>query len=196
MDSLPARIREAMARDGLSLRELGRRSGIHHSLLSRLLRGQLSPSPRLIGRLAGVVGLDLAVPRSQGAWALLSLQELVAGLGLGQELTEAALAQRLASLEKDAKTAQGERTIREAFPVKRRATGLSGPLLDRLDEMYVLHAERRLDPALRAEVGAALLYFVCTRDCIPDDQFPLGYLDDALVIQRVWARLPPGTPGG
>lgn len=38
-------------------------------------------------------------------------------------------------------------------------------------------------------MGGALLYFIVTTDLLPDYLFPIGYLDDALVVQTVYQQL-------
>lgn len=38
-------------------------------------------------------------------------------------------------------------------------------------------------------MGAALLYFVVTKDLMPDYLFPVGFMDDALVVQVVMKQL-------
>ncbi len=190
MEKLLERIRRELQQQGMSLRELGRRSGIHHSLLSRLLRGELAPTPRLVGRLAPALGVDLGFLYNEaGLGKTLPLEEALKGMGIGEGLDEARLTEELAALAKQATTPAGDRLVREAFPRKRKETALRGPVLECMDELYALYTGESLPPEFRAEVGAALLYFISPTDCIPDDHFPLGYLDDALVIQRVWGKL-------
>ena len=192
MEPLVARIRRELERQGITLREMARRSGVHHSLLSRLLRGQLAPTARLLGRLAPALGVEAGVLyREAGLANAVPWEDALRGLGLGEGLTDKRLAEELAVLAEQAATPVGAARIRREFPRKRQETAMRGPLLDYLDEMFARYTEERLPPESQAEVGAALLYFITPVDCIPDDQFPLGYLDDALVIQRVWAKLPP-----
>ncbi len=190
MEKLWARLRREMEGRGISLRELGRQSGIHHSLLSRLLRGEVAPTHRLLGRLAPALGVDvLVLCQEAGLDSPLPLEEALRGMGAGEGLSEASLTARLAVLAEQAGKPEGDGLIRREFPRKRQETALRGHVLDCLDRLYVRYTEGEVPPALRAEVGGCLLYFILPADCIPDDHFPLGYLDDALVIQRVWNKL-------
>ncbi|EQD37185.1 Helix-turn-helix domain protein [mine drainage metagenome] len=190
MQDLTERIRAEMAREGIGLRELGRRSGIDHSLISRLLRGASSPTPALLQRLAPVLGLSAAeLYRAAGIKVAPPIEDALRAMGAGDGLDEARLRDHLTVLAAQAQTASGRRKILREFPRKRRDTALRGPILDCLDGLHAAYRSGLLPPALDSEVGAALLYFIQPGDCIPDDHFPLGYLDDAMVVQLVWPKV-------
>lgn len=188
--ALVDRIRGELERQGITLRELARRSGVHHSMLSRLLRGQLPPTPGILGRLAPVLGTGPhTLYREAGLREPVPLEDTLRSIGLGDALSEEELSRELARLVQQASTPAGQARIRREFPHKRQETAMRGPLLDTVDLLYARYAAGDLPPSLQAEVGAALLYFIAPHDVIPDDHFPLGYVDDALVIQRVWEML-------
>lgn len=184
------RLREEMARQGLSLRELGRRSGIHHSLISRLLRGAIAPTPALLARLAPALGLPVGeLYREAGLAAPPPIEDALRAMGAGDGLDEARLRAELGELALEAATSAGRARILREFPRKRRQTALRGPILDCLDALYAAFRSGALPMDVACEVGAALLYFIQPGDCIPDDHFPLGYLDDAMVVQLVWPKV-------
>ena len=69
---------------------------------------------------------------------------------------------------------------------------MAGPSLGHLDELYDLYVGRvgpPLPSGLRRRVAGALLYFVLSVDGIPDNLFPVGYLDDAWVADLVWREV-------
>jgi len=184
-------LRSELKERGISLRELSRQSGIHHSLLSRLIRGRVAPTPGLLQRLAPA--LDVPLPellRAAGLPTKIALEETLADMGLGDGLNEARLSAVLGDLLRTAASPAGPALILREFPIKRKETALRGHLLDCLDQMFAYYRDGKLDECLHLEIGAALLYFITPHDCIPDDHFPFGYLDDALVIAKAWQRLP------
>lgn len=190
LSQLSERLRAEMVRQGLSLRALGRLSGVDHSLLSRLMSGAISPTPSLLARLAPALGLsvgqlyrdaDLAVPAP--------IEDALRAMGAGDGLDEQRLLGHLRLLTEQAATERGRSSILREFPQKRREAALRGPILDCLDGLYEAFRSGALPPDIESEVGAALLYFIQPVDCIPDDHFPLGYLDDAMVVQLVWPKV-------
>lgn len=193
MQTFQERVRAEMLRQGISLRELGRRSRIHHSLLSRVLRGEVSPTPALLARLAPALDLPAALLyREAGLHASTPMEDALRSMGVADDLSEDALLRHLEGLQLEARTPRGRRRILREFPRKRRETGPRGPIANCLDALYAAYCRGSLPPGLESEVGAALLYFIQPADCIPDDHFPFGYLDDAMVVQLVWPKLAMG----
>jgi transcriptional regulator with XRE-family HTH domain len=199
-------LKALVAARGLSLRSLATRVGVHHSTLSRLLAGRVTPSPRLLAALAAELGIEAD-----------GLAALAGAPPAGEEAVAWTLpphvgpAEFRATLERLATMAGGaevEGLVRAGFGPKRAVlgqTGMAGPALARLDALYDLYVGRdgqRLPTGLRRRVAGALLYFVLSVDGIPDDLFPVGYLDDAWVVDLVWReveayrRLAPDAGGG
>lgn len=190
LSQLIERLRAEMVRQGLSLRALGRLSGVDHSLLSRLLSGAISPTPSLLARLAPALGLSVAqLYRDADLGVPAPIEDALRAMGAGDGLDEQRLIAHLELLTAQASTERGRRSILRGFPRKRRETALRGPILDCLDGLYEAFCGGALPPDLESEAGAALLYFIQPLDCIPDDHFPLGYLDDAMVVQLVWPKV-------
>jgi transcriptional regulator with XRE-family HTH domain len=180
-----------IAAGGWSLRALGARAGVHHATLSRLMAGRTAPTPRLLRLIAPHLGLDadrlVALARAgpagdEPAWGVPE--------GIGPSHVRATLEQ-LAVL---AGGAEVEGLVRAGYGPKRALlaqSGMAGPALARLDALFELYAQGSddLPQALRRRVAAALLYFVLSVDAIPDDRFPIGYLDDAWVAELVWREV-------
>lgn len=197
--ALRARVRVLMRQDGLSMRALAARLGVNHATLSRFLSGRTTPGPRLLRALARDPGIgaerllvDLArggeggeppVPVPVPVWGLPA--------GAGPEEFRATL-ERLAAI---AGGREVEGLVRAGYGPKRALlaqSGMAGPSLGRLDTLYDLYVGRvgpPLPARLHQRVAGALLYFVLSVDAIPDDLFPVGYLDDAWVAELVWREV-------
>lgn len=194
--ALRAHIRALMHQEGLSMRALAARLGVNHATLSRFLAGRTAPSPRLLAALAPYVGASVA-----SLMALAKAGDVQAGItglplwgppvGAGPEEFRATL-ERLAAM---AGGSEVEGLVRAGYAPKRALlaqSGMAGPALARLDELYDVYVGRTepgLPLALRQRVAGALLYFVLSVDGIPDDLFPVGYLDDAWVAELVWREV-------
>lgn len=179
---------------GLTLRTLAQRAGLHHSTLSRVLAGKTAPTEHLLRALGPHLGVDAATlvgrgAEGEGGDADLSQWGLPKGVGPAE--FRAAL-ERMTTL---AGGAEVEGLVRAGFGSKRASlgqTGMAGPALGRLDALYDLYTGRegeRLPQALRRRVAGALLYFLLSVDAIPDDLYPVGYLDDAWVADLVWREV-------
>lgn len=117
-----------------------------------------------------------------------------AGVPLPEDVTEADLLTALDGLTAMAAGPEVPAMIRVGFEDKRarlEEMGLTGSMLARLDGLYGLYmdgASDALRSGLRARIGACLLYFILSADRVPDDLLPIGYLDDAWVVDRVWGE--------
>lgn len=193
--ALRVRVRVLMRQDGLSMRALAARLGVNHATLSRFLSGRTTPGPRLLRALArdpGIGAERLLVDLARGGegveppvpdWGLPA--------GAGPEEFRATL-ERLAAI---AGGREVEGLVRAGYGPKRALlaqSGMAGPSLGRLDTLYDLYVGRvgpPLPARLHQRVAGALLYFVLSVDAIPDDLFPVGYLDDAWVAELVWREV-------
>jgi len=177
-----------LAERGLSLRAAARRCGVHHSSLSRLLRGRARPTVALLRALAPVLGLEpeaLLRPAGFGSaspgpepW------EALRGLGLDPHPPElvTAVRDRLARLRGYAGTAEARALARDGLERKVAALGAGGPGIERLLALGRLYLEGDAPPAARLAAGSAVLYFLLPVDAIDDFVWPIGYLDDALAV--------------
>lgn len=60
-DALAARLRDERARRGWTLADLADRAGVSKAMISKIERGQSSPTAALLGRLSGAFGLTLSM---------------------------------------------------------------------------------------------------------------------------------------
>jgi uncharacterized membrane protein YkvA (DUF1232 family)/lambda repressor-like predicted transcriptional regulator len=215
VEDFPAFLARRLRERGLSLRALGRASGVAHTTLSRLLRGRLRPTPAVLLAIAPHVGEPLAAllaraglateadpgaatpnptpdpePRLGGLAGLLP----VPGLNLAD------LRQDLDRLSAQALDPRRAAEIREAFAVKLDRAGPSGPVAERLQALYRRYADPSQPEPVRRLCGGALLYFLQPADRIDDALLSLGYLDDAVVAEMAWRAVQRlaegGRPGG
>lgn len=82
-----------------------------------------------------------------------------------------------------AQTTEGRETILKNFENKLQKVGSIGPFIDHLKDMFSKFSKLQGSPVDLAIMGGALLYFISPVDIIPDYIFPIGYLDDALVVK-------------
>ncbi|WP_249872076.1 DUF1232 domain-containing protein [Oceanobacillus saliphilus] len=93
--------------------------------------------------------------------------------------------QHIANYQEYSQTEQGKHTILTDFKEKLNKVGSIGPYIRHLEEMFDKFKDRNGTRYELALMGSALLYFIFTVDVIPDYIFPIGYLDDAIVVQTV-----------
>lgn len=189
-------LRACLASRGISLRALGRATGVSHSSVSRLLAGRARPTPGRLRAIAPALGCP--------AEALLA----AAGLGrsaaaddpwdtprrLGVAPAPPALvvrvAQRLERPQACAATTAAVETVRTGLEVKLAASGAGGPVIERpraLGRHYLDGTDAPV--AARHAAGSAVLSFLLAMDAIDDFLFPLGHLDDAIAIARAEAKV-------
>lgn len=212
LDLALSRLRDAAALQGRSLRSLARCAHLSHSTVSRVWRGELRPSDHVVHALekcleAGHGGaLDTHRPGESSGRACgpgdgsskARPHRTAAGpssFPLPPGVTQGELLSVLDDLTRMATGPEVRGMLRVGFEAKRAQlaqAGLIGPMLTRLDRLYGIYVEspeRALPERLMTRIGACLLYFVLSADQVPDDVLPMGYLDDAWVVDRVWREL-------
>lgn len=198
-------LRERALRAGISLRTLARCAGVHHSTLSRMWRGKLAPSERVLTALAACLSTAVGEVPAQGArnaparreegWPVAAGGAALQPIPLPHGITPRRLLQELDRLSAVARSSEVRDMIHVGFRAKRRgltAARLGGGMLARLDRLFRLYEDtgwRERHPDTAARVAGCLLYFILTQDEAPDDTLPYGYLDDAWLVDRVWAEV-------
>lgn len=189
----------------LSMRKLSTLSGIDTATISRIVNGKQKPKLSHLERFA----VHLGVPASHLLQAagfggmtadehpfanihstLSSITEILqASKLIGHPFKVEDVQQELAKYEPYALTEEGQRIIVKDFPMKIASVNGAGPFIDELKKLYEHFCANEVPVEKRAIMGSALLYFVLSADVIPDYVFPIGYLDDAIAVQLVLARL-------
>ena len=198
-EQLRNHLKKEVASRKLSLRELGRLSGIDHATLSKIMNGKREMNFNHMRRLSD--GLNISFK------TLLSIsdksdgdEDLSGNLEAVQKLTRAThpemddiiLAQIDAEIKKYAKesvTDQGKQDILKSFEDKVTHSSNTGRFMKNIHSMYNHFKAMNGHPKDIALMGGALLYFIVTTDLIPDYLLPIGLLDDALIVQAISQRM-------
>ncbi|WP_249226533.1 DUF1232 domain-containing protein [Alicyclobacillus mengziensis] len=180
-------VKSVLKKRSMSLRTLGKRTGIDVASISRMLSGKQKANPDYLQRMAVELGVPsdelfraagFDVGRATSADSIDFVRELLNG----QRFSKQAIELELTKYEDYARTNEGVNLIVEKFPEKRQQVPGTGPFLDQLDQMFIDFLKSNSDEE-RSILGSGLLYFVLSTDVIPDYIFPIGYIDDALAIQ-------------
>lgn len=189
----------------LSMRKLSTLSGIDTATISRIVNGKQKPKASHLERFA----MHLGVPASKllqaaGFGSMMqeeqpytNIQATIASITeilqasklIGHPFRLEDVEQELSKYEPYALTEEGQRIILNDFPMKLASINGAGPFIEELKRLYEQFCADEVTLEKRAIIGSALLYFVLSADVIPDYVFPIGYLDDAIAVQLVLARL-------
>lgn len=86
-------------------------------------------------------------------------------------------------------TDEGKNVLKESFDKKVNNVESKGKFVDKINELYTIFCNSKLDSQTYIIIGAALLYFVITLDIIPDYIFPIGFIDDMIAINLIYKYL-------
>lgn len=190
-------LEEQLRERSLSIRRLGKLTGIDAATISRIMSGKRRATPDHLQRLAD--GLKLPVSELLTAAGYLDrsrqsdLQVSVANIeetlassdACGYHFSIEQIKQQLAHYRQRSQTDEGRQTILKEFDGKIQELRSSGPFIQQLKEMFERYRSKRGTAAELAFIGSALIYFILPVDCIPDYLFPIGYLDDAVAVNLV-----------
>ncbi len=201
-------LREQLKKSQLSMRKAADLCGIDPATISRMANGKQRPRPDHLQKLANILhvpvldlwtaagyageveqeeGLGWRVTNLEAAQKILPTMEFTSLIG--NFLDVASIAHELKKYEDYARTEEGRNTIERNFQSKIEQVNGVGPFIEKLHTMYALFMDDGTDMGKKALLGSALLYFILATDIIPDYTFPLGYLDDGVAIDMVWAQL-------
>jgi len=97
--------------------------------------------------------------------------------------------EEIAFYQNYSQTKKGRETILQKFQGKINKVGGTGLYIEKLQCMFSRFHAKKGKPYELALMGVALLYFVATIDLLPDYLFPIGFLDDALIVQTISQHL-------
>lgn len=201
-------LKALLKQKSLSMRKLSALTGIDTATISRIVNGKQTAKLYHLEQFAQHLGVPTelllqAIGIKTGHVAKeepTDIQSIQSSFNAIQEVLHSSafmqtpfsmdlVEKELHSYEQYAQTEAGERLIREEFETKVKQVDGAGPFIDQLKEMYTRFVEGHVSPAERAILGSALLYFILSTDIIPDYVFPIGYLDDAIAVHLVLAKL-------
>lgn len=194
-------LRLSLARQSISIRQLGRLTGISAATISRIVSGKQTASIYQLQQFAmhldvameellqsvGIANIKQAERGSNFLWEI--IQDVVKDLEMDLDSIAADILKELHKLEHYARTKEGERMILDNFSSKINATDGTGAIISKLNHFYSLFCSENVDSDRKAIMGSALLYFTLTVGVIPDYCFPIGYLDDAIAVKLVEKKL-------
>lgn len=184
----------------LSIRKLSKLCGIDHATISKIMNGKRKINLKHLEKLA--IGLDIELPilmkeagynmemKNENASdiqvALENIQQLIESSNLYHgNFTLEKMEQEIVNYKNYSQTEEGKNTIFNHFNEKIQKSGAIGPYIQKMNWMYHRFIEEKGTSFQIGLMGGALLYFIVTTDLLPDYLFPIGYLDDALVVQTV-----------
>lgn len=192
---LEERLREL----SLSIRKLGKLTGIDAATISRIMNGKRRATPDHLQRLAEALKLPVSELLTAAGYldrdrsrqsdlqvSVANIEEALASSdAYGYRFSIEHIEQQLAHYRQRSQTDEGRQTILKEFDGKIQELRSSGPFIQQLKEMFDRFRSKRGTAAELAFIGSALIYFILPVDCIPDYLFPIGYLDDAAAVNLV-----------
>lgn len=185
-------IKQLLNERRMSMRALGRASGIDAATISRLVRGERQPTLDHLQRISD----SLQVPVSsfieidgEKDGKCPTIGDEIGNLLIDMPVSMASVEEQLRVCEDEAATDVGRSRILEEFGPKLSDIPGQGPFIARLKDFYRRFSKRKGTKRDLILIGSVLLYFILPFDAIPDHLFPIGYLDDALAAQLVARQL-------
>lgn len=201
---LGAMLKLLLSERSLSMRKLSTQTGIDIATISRIINGKQLARPKHLQQFAEFFGVPAERFFEAAGYifgqqkeelcsdihtSVESIQEILLSANLlDVQYTKNRIEQKLENYEHYAQTEEGQRIILENYPEKVQQAGV-GPFIDDLNQMYELYCLSTTPSSDRILLGSALLYFILPTDVIPDNIFPIGYLDDAIAIKLVLDKL-------
>ncbi|MGD6875187.1 DUF1232 domain-containing protein [Bacillus infantis] len=185
----------------LSMRKLGQLAGIDPAVISKIVNGKRKATPEHLQRFAEHLSVPISRLYEAAGYPLGPSSERNDSIGQIQDILETAhlmdgefrledVKEELAKYEELSQTGEGTGKILSQFDDKVKKVAGMGPFIQQLQDMYEKFSLKKGTKTELALMGGALLYFIAAVDCIPDYLFPVGYLDDAVVIHWAMNALP------
>lgn len=191
---------------GLTLKQLSACSNIDIATISRIINGKRAASIHHLEALTECLDVSLVTffeltnkqkQKNEGIDKIkdssllsINIKDLFDNEKIdSQLLSEERLMQEHDAYKLSAGTQEGEAVIDQQFLPKLERMDGQGHFIQRLKELYKTYQTGDISNEKRVYIGAALLYVIAPIDLIPDMLFPIGYLDDALLIHSVSKRM-------
>lgn len=199
-------LKKLLKQQSLSIRKLSKLTKIDPATISRIINGKRKATPEHLQKIA--VCLDIPVTdlfiaagflqrspqESNHSHDLLSSIDAIQSILKSSNLLDGTFTldrveQQFAHCAQFSKTKEGKETILTGFEDKLQKVGSIGPIINYLKKMYERFRLKNDTPYHLAIMGGALLYFIFPVDVVPDYIFPIGYLDDTVVVQLALSSL-------
>jgi uncharacterized membrane protein YkvA (DUF1232 family)/DNA-binding Xre family transcriptional regulator len=186
----------------LSKKELSELTNIDPATISRIIHGKRKANPNHLQKFADVLEVPISELFAAAGYPISenrrkqysddfhpSMDSILEILNSSEVYNKTfkidSVKQKLDDYTLYAKMKEGRESILKNFENKLQEVSSFGPFIDHLKEMFFKFSRRQGTPFELALIGGALLYFISPVDVIPDYIFPIGYLDDALVVKMV-----------
>jgi len=196
-NNLSLLLKKLLKEQSFSLRKFSELIDIDPATLSRIINGKRKATPDHLQRFAESLGVPISELFVAAGFPIQpEKSELQASIDNIQGYLESSdphfkkftldsLKQELVKYEQYSQTEEGKETILHQFQKKIQKVNSIGPFIDQLKAMYDNFHKNKGTPLEITLIGSALLYFILPLDCIPDYIFPIGYLDDAIVVKLI-----------
>lgn len=191
------KLKEVLNDQSISLRKLSEKCKIDSATLSRLINGKRKATPTHIERIANALYISSGELYKAAGYNINHhsedlhslIDEIKADLTMAKlydnDLSISVIEKELTHYKQFANTSEGKETVKNHFKSKLEKAGSAGPLITELQNMFSKFTMKQGTMTQLTLMGAALIYFISTVDCIPDYIFPIGYIDDAIAIKIV-----------
>lgn len=194
-------LKNALEEKSLSLRKFSSITNIDSSTISRIINGKRKATPEHLQIFSEVLDIPIAIlfeaagypvreDESEIHKAIDNIQDFLKDdEGYNKNFSVEDVKAELFKYEKYAETLEGRQIIDNNFEDKIKNTGSAGPFIEQLKDMFSKFCQNDSSLKQLSLIGGALLYFITSIDIIPDYLFPLGYIDDAFVVEFVSSKL-------
>jgi uncharacterized membrane protein YkvA (DUF1232 family)/DNA-binding Xre family transcriptional regulator len=193
-------LKKLLKQRSLSMKKLSELTKIDTATISRIINNKRKASPKHLQKFAecleipitdlfGAAGyLEETTQEKQHSDDLYSsietIQKILESSNLlNGKFTVDRAEQQLANYAQFSKTKEGKEIILTSFEEKLQKADGMGPFISHLKDMFARFRLKKGTPYQLTIMGGALIYFILPIDLIPDYIFPIGYLDDAIVVQ-------------
>lgn len=195
-------LRQRMAEQDCSMRQLSRESGVCTASISRIINGKQPAQIYHLQAFSTALGIPMeqlllaggaigTQPMNENvSFILETIQSILLHFDINIYTVVDEVEQQLKKYEGYAKTEEGKEMITSQFHRKVKSINGTGYMVDYLHEFYRLFLGETAGVQEKAVLGSVLLYFILSADIIPDYAFPLGFLDDTIAINLALKRLP------
>lgn len=181
----------------ISIRKFSQITTIDASTLSRIINGKRKATPEHLKAISNALNIPISVFFEANGYEIKAIEndfnEAINKINAFLEISEEyknpfninELNEELDKCTEFSKTKEGKKIIKEEFEEKIEKIDCRGPFIDQLKNMFSAFLQNKSSLKSMALMGGALLYFIINVDIIPDYIFPIGYIDDAFVVEIV-----------
>ncbi|MFC4323597.1 DUF1232 domain-containing protein [Litchfieldia salsa] len=181
----------------LSMRKLSEMTGVDTAIISKVINGKRKATPDHLQRFSEQLDISISklyeaagypVDRKKSDFydSIGDIQSIMETTNLiDKEFRLNDVKQEFEKYQQLSLEEEGTETVLGQFDEKVDKVGGMGHFIHHLKDMYEQFSRKKGTKTELALMGGALLYFIVAVDCIPDYLFPVGFIDDAVVINWV-----------